>query len=100
VVTDHALYLALGNTPQERQQAYQVLCQGQLDADLLQEIRATLQQGRILGTERFKDSIEAALARRVRPGKAGRPRKGQRPQETANATETSDRGLMRMARTT
>jgi len=81
VVTDHALYLALGNTPQERQQACQALFQGQIYADLLQEIRTTLQQGRVLGTERFQDSIEAVLERRVRPGKAGRPRKGQRPQD-------------------
>jgi putative transposase len=100
VVTDHALYLALGNTPQERQQAYQALCQGQISADLFQEIRATLQQGRVLGSERFKDSIEAALARRVRPGKAGRPRKGQRPQEPAHIMASSDMRLMRLARTT
>lgn len=75
VVADHALYLALGSTPHERHLAYRDLCQQQLDAHALQEIRTTLHQSRVLGTERFKDDIEAALARRVRLGKAGRPRK-------------------------
>ncbi|HZA28560.1 MAG TPA: hypothetical protein VE735_03005 [Gammaproteobacteria bacterium] len=31
-------------------------------------------KGLALGSERFKDEIEAALHRKVRPGKAGRPR--------------------------
>ncbi len=75
VVEDHALYLALGSTPHERYRVYQDLCRQQLDTSVLQEIRATLHQSRVLGTERFKDDIEAALARRVRAGKAGRPRK-------------------------
>ena len=47
VVTDHARSLALGRTPEERQQAYQALFPGQLHAGLLQEIRTTLQQGRV-----------------------------------------------------
>ena len=40
----------------------------------LQEIRESLNQCRVLGSERFKDEIEAALSRRVRPGKPGRPK--------------------------
>ena len=75
VITDHALSLALGRTLQERQTAYRALCQEPLRQSLLQEIRTTGHQSRVLGTEAFKDTIEAALARRVRPGKAGRPRK-------------------------
>jgi hypothetical protein len=46
-----------------------------LDAEVLGEIRDNLNQCRALGSERFKDKIEAALHRKVRPGKAGRPRK-------------------------
>ena len=75
MVEDHALYLALGRTPRKRRLVYRDLCQQPLDANVLQEIRATVHQSRVLGTERFKDDIEAALARCVRPGKAGRPRK-------------------------
>jgi putative transposase len=88
-ITDHALYLALGTTMQERQTAYRALFQHHLDENLLQEIRATLNQCRVLGTERFKDAMEATLARRVRPGKPGRPRKLPRAQTALISTETS-----------
>ncbi len=79
VVEDHALYIALGSTPQERHRAYRELCQQYLDAQVLEEIRTTVHQSRVLGTERFKDAIETALSRRVRLGKAGRPRKSPHP---------------------
>jgi putative transposase len=85
IITDHALYMALGSTPQERLMAYRALCQDHLHASLLQEIRTTLHQSRVLGTERFKDAIETVLARRVRPGKAGRPRKMPSSQTTLAA---------------
>ncbi len=75
VITEHAGYLALGRIAAERQAAYRALCRHPIDAGLVDEIRRTLHQSRVLGTERFKDAIEAALARRVRPGKPGRPRK-------------------------
>jgi REP-associated tyrosine transposase len=88
-ITDHALYLALGTTMQERQTAYRALFQHHIDEHLLQEIRATLHQGRVLGTERFKDAMEAALARRVRPGKPGRPRKLRRTQTAPINAETA-----------
>jgi len=65
---------------------------------LLQEIRATLQQGRILGTERFKDTIQTILARRVRPGKAGRPRQAPSAQRISNSTDTCEHASARMAR--
>ena len=38
-------------------------------------ICTVLKECRIYGSERFKDVIEATLRRRVRRGKAGRPRK-------------------------
>lgn len=37
-------------------------------------IRREVNRSGVLGGERFKEEIEAALARRVRPGKAGRPK--------------------------
>ena len=82
VIREHALYLALGRTIQERHMAYRALCQEHLHASLLQEIRAAIYPGRVLGTERFKEAIETVLARRVRPGKAGRPRKTPHAQTT------------------
>jgi len=46
-----------------------------LDEDLVHDLRAALNQEQVLGSEQFKDRIEATLNRRVRPGNAGRPRK-------------------------
>jgi putative transposase len=89
VITDHDLYLALGRTLQERHTAYRALCQERLHQGMLQEIRATIHQGRVLGTESFKDTIEAALARRIRPGKAGRPRKQSGAQRTCDVPASS-----------
>jgi putative transposase len=89
VMTDHALYLALGRTARQRRTAYRASVHEHLHASLLQEIRAALHQGRVLGTERFKDTIETVLARRVRPGKAGRPRKTQSSQTTLTAPAPS-----------
>jgi hypothetical protein len=53
---------------------------------VLREIRTTVHQCRVLGTERFKDVIERVLARRIRPGKAGRPRKAPLPRTTHDRT--------------
>lgn len=83
VITDHALYQALGRTPHERQGAYRALFHDDIAEGVLQEIRTAVHHCRVLGTERFKDVIERVLARRIRPGKAGRPRKAP-PSQTAH----------------
>jgi hypothetical protein len=85
VIRDQALYRTLGRTVQERHMAYRALCQEQLHTSLLQNIRAAIHPGRVLGTERFKEAIETVLARRVRLGKAGRPRKTPQAQTTLAA---------------
>jgi len=63
LITDHTAYLGLGRTNEERHQAYRGLVRDQLDPARLQEIRTSLNQCRVLGNERFKDEIEAALSR-------------------------------------
>jgi putative transposase len=45
-----------------------------LDPEALTEIRGSLNKGLALGGERFKDDVEAVLARSVRPKQAGRRR--------------------------
>jgi putative transposase len=75
VVTDHALYRALGRTPSARQWAYCAVFQSAFDAGALEEIRQALQQCHVLGSDCFKDALERTLQRRVRPGSPGRPRK-------------------------
>ena len=75
LIQDHPCYLALGATDQSRQAAYQALFRHQMDEALLTEIRNSVNSGTALGSERFKDEIEAALSRSVRLGQPGRPRK-------------------------
>ena len=90
LIVEHALYGALGATGEERRAAYRALFAGQTgetgetggtgengetDGRVLRVIRAALNQGGVLGGESFKDHIEARLARRVRPGRRGRPRR-------------------------
>ena len=68
------LYL-IGATPAERQSAYRELFRHQLDPGLVDQIRKATNGNFALGNDRFAEQIAAALARRVTPGKDGRPRK-------------------------
>jgi putative transposase len=75
VIVDHPLYVALGKDARERALAYRELFREQIDDENeLKMIRSEVNRSGVLGGERFKDEIEVALDRRVRPGKAGRPR--------------------------
>jgi len=51
------------------------LFKAQVNAELLKEIRESVNKGLALGGERFKMQIEASTDRRVTPGKVGRPKK-------------------------
>jgi putative transposase len=72
LVSEHALYLALGASPPARQSAYAALFQQALDPVLLDELRAATNGGWAFGRERFKREIAAAMGRRVAPLPAGR----------------------------
>jgi putative transposase len=73
LLSTHDQYKRLGNTSEERQQAYRELFRSELDSSELTEIRDTVNRGWPLGTERFKDQIETALQRVARAPKRGRP---------------------------
>jgi putative transposase len=73
-LTAHPLYLALAGTRASRQLAYRELFRCHLDPELVDDIRQSTNSNYALGSERFKDEVEAALGRRVRPGVSGRPR--------------------------
>jgi len=75
LLTAHQEYLSLGANKQERLENYRSLFRYQVDVALLTEIRESLNMGLVLGSERFKDEIEAALAKKARPGISGRPKK-------------------------
>ncbi|MES2898426.1 MAG: transposase [Pseudomonadota bacterium] len=73
VVTDHALYWALGNTPFQREAAYIELSRPQLSQQELIAIDAAVLKGWPLGSAAFKSSLEAKAKRQVLPAKRGRP---------------------------
>jgi putative transposase len=78
-VTPHACYRTLGSSDVARQNAYRQLCEDGMHDEALCAIRASLTAGRVYGSEDFKDSLEQRLARPVRAGKPGRPRKQPSP---------------------
>jgi len=75
LITEHAVYWALGNTPFERQLAYRRLFeQGQLEGEV-DAIRRATQRGWVLGEEGFVEEISTKARRRAWPIRPGRPRK-------------------------
>jgi putative transposase len=74
LVTPHELYIALGDKDKDRQAEYRKLLSSHVDEKTLQRMRESLNQELVIGTDKFKDDVERHLARRVKRGKAGRPR--------------------------
>jgi putative transposase len=73
VITDHALYWALGNTPFQREAAYKELAERPLTAAQLQVIEKAVLKGWPLGSEAFKLDLQNKAKRQVLPAKRGRP---------------------------
>ena len=73
VVTDHALYWALGNTPFQREAAYKELAERALSGAQLQVIEGAVLKGWPLGSDGFKADLEKKAQRQVLPAKRGRP---------------------------
>jgi putative transposase len=88
LITDHPLYMALGLDETERRAAYRALFRAHLDEEALDEIRKASNRSLPLGSERFKEQVEAALGRRV----GLRPR-GRREVEPSNAVQPGQMGL-------
>jgi putative transposase len=80
LVTDHALYWALGNTPFQREAAYIDLVQQGLSNDELNTINLAVLKGQPLGSESFKAELERKTKRQILPAKRGRPFKVEQPQ--------------------
>jgi putative transposase len=73
IITDHALYWALGNTPFDREVAYKGLLEQGLGADVVNAVAEATSKGWALGSEKFKARLEKEVQRRVGPAKRGRP---------------------------
>ncbi len=74
-IIDHHLYMELGETREDRCNAYNQLFRYSFDNRLQEYIAETISMGQILGGDKFKDEIERISQQRVRPLKRGRPKK-------------------------
>ncbi|HYE34135.1 transposase [Methylocaldum sp.] len=74
-LTPHPEYLKLGHRDPERQLAYRALFQTVITSADLTGIRECTHKGWVLGSERFKEQIEALGNRRATSKGVGRPRK-------------------------
>jgi putative transposase len=72
VITDHALYWALGNTPFQREAAYMELSQPLGEAEKAM-VDAAVLKGWPLGSDAFKAELQQRAKRQVLPAKRGRP---------------------------
>lgn len=75
LLTPHTLYLQLGKTEVERQNAYRSLFRGRMRERELTAIREATNKAWVLGDERFKAKIEAKTGRRAVPLSRGGDRK-------------------------
>jgi putative transposase len=75
----HPQYLALGSSDEARREAYRQIFRGDLDPQVVQEIRDATNGNFALGGERFKRQVEMMLGRRVSRGQRGQPRKTEKP---------------------
>ena len=81
VITDHAQFWGLGNTPFQREAAYIALVEQGIAADELASIAGAVQKGQPLGGQAFKLELERKTQRRILPAKRGRPFKTPTPAE-------------------
>ncbi len=73
LLTDHAIYKALGRSAAERQKSYRALFATPLEREFVDALRAATNGGWVLGSARFQAQIAAALNRRVAPLPPGPP---------------------------
>jgi putative transposase len=83
LVTDHALYWGLGNTPFQREAAYIGLAEQGLGSDELDLIDTALAKGSPVASQAFKAELERKTKRQILPAKRGRPFKPKAPPEPA-----------------
>jgi putative transposase len=73
LVTDHALYWGLGNTPFQREAAYIALAEQGMGSDELALIETALAKGWPVASHAFKAELERKTRRQILPAKRGRP---------------------------
>ena len=81
LLTPHALYWALGNTPFAREAAYAALVQSGIGSQEQAALTDSALSGWALGSPDFVEELQQQTDRRVSRGTAGRPRKAQNNSE-------------------
>jgi putative transposase len=74
LLTPHALYWALGNTPFAREAAYRQMLQTGLDSQQTSALTDATLRGWALGSAEFVADLHSKSARRAVKVRAGRPR--------------------------
>lgn len=75
LVSDHALFWALGNTPFEREAAWRAQLAEGLGADVQHQFSEAMNKGWALTDDQGADTLAQLAGRPVRPRPRGRPRK-------------------------
>lgn len=75
VITEHSIYLTLGQSAIERRAAYRSLFLQGLDPDTLEKIRSAANAGCVLGSEGFIEHAREKFGPRARLPRRGRPEK-------------------------
>jgi len=75
LVTPHALFWGLGNTPFAREAAYRELVQAGMPPSEKDQLTQSALSGWVLGSSSFVSEVGQMTTRRLLPAKAGRPRK-------------------------
>jgi putative transposase len=78
VIKSHPFYIQLDKQQQKRCAAYRAMFATHIEADLLSEIRNTLNQELVLGSGAFRKQVETMLGRQTQKKPKGRPRKANR----------------------
>ncbi|MEI7975459.1 MAG: transposase [Betaproteobacteria bacterium] len=73
LVTPHALYWGLGNTPFAREAAYAGFVANGLSASIQKDLTESALKGRVIGRSEFLKSLEKTTRHQILPQKAGRP---------------------------
>jgi putative transposase len=73
LVTPHALYWGLGNTPFSREAAYAEFVAGGLSASLQKDLTESVLKGKVVGRPEFLKTLQKTTQRPILPKKAGRP---------------------------
>ncbi len=73
LVTPHALYWGLGNTPFSREAAYAEFVAGGLSAAIQKDLTESVLKSRVVGRPEFLKSLQKKTQRPILPQKAGRP---------------------------